>query len=330
MSMKAVFAVDADDALRAHLRSNVRQDVELVFPISKAKEEVLAAADGASAVVGIRYLEEILHRNAGIRLVQVPWAGVEGPAAILRDHPDVLLANSHANAYATAQYGVSMLLALVNQLVPAHQLMVGGWWRARGEMPAPDLLRGKTAGILGAGHIGRAAARILRALEMRTLGFRRRRASASDPFDTIFGRDDLDDVLRASDILFVALPGTQETWHLIGDRELDLLGDEGYLVNIGRGEVVKEAALFEALKERRIAGAAIDVWYDYHPEADESGFSFPSALPYHELENVVLSPHRAGNARPSLSDWDVVIENLNRIADGRTDLLNLVDIERGY
>lgn len=197
-------------------------------------------------------------------------------------------------------------------------------------MPAQDLLRGKTAGILGAGHIGRAAASMLRAFEMRTIGLRRQRNAPSDPFDAIYGRDDLDDVLREADVLFVALPGTQETWHLIGERELQLLGDEGYLVNIGRGEVVKEAALFDTLRERRIAGAAIDVWYDYHPDADETGFRFPSACPFHELDNVVLSPHRAGNARPSVSDWDVVIENINRLADGRTDLINLVDIEGGY
>ena len=84
------------------------------------------------------------------------------------------------------------------------------------------------------------------------------------------------------------------------------------------------------MKSKSIAGAAIDVWYDYRPEQDETGRKYPYDHPFHELDNVVLSPHRGASPMDDLHRWNEVIENISRYSRGRTDFLNQVDLERGY
>jgi phosphoglycerate dehydrogenase-like enzyme len=94
--------------------------------------------------------------------------------------------------------------------------------------------------------------------------------------------------------------------------------------------VIDEEAFYKALSEKQIAGAAIDVWYEYRPEEDPEGRKFPSSFPFHKLDNVVLSPHRGASPMDDLRRWDEVIENITRFAEGREDFINIVDLERGY
>jgi len=99
---------------------------------------------------------------------------------------------------------------------------------------------------------------------------------------------------------------------------------------MARGSVIDEAGLYKALKEKVIAGAAIDVWYEYRPEPDESGSKYPYSHPFHELDNVVLSPHRTASPFDDLERWDEVIENVIRYSKGRRDLINQVNLEEEY
>jgi phosphoglycerate dehydrogenase-like enzyme len=146
----------------------------------------------------------------------------------------------------------------------------------------------------------------------------------------VFGPADLDAFLDACDTLMIAVPQTEETEGLLGARELARLGPDGLLVNVARGAVIDETALYEALRDQRIRGAAIDVWYDYQPEADDQERRFPFSQPFHALDNILLSPHRAASPFSDLQRWDEVIDNLRRVADGREDFLNQVDLDRGY
>ena len=136
--------------------------------------------------------------------------------------------------------------------------------------------------------------------------------------------------LEYIDTLIIAVPQTSDTVGLIGQRELRLLGPEGLLVNVSRGIVVDEQSLYESLKNGIIAGAAIDVWYEYRPEPDDDGKKYPYSFPFYELENIILSPHRAASPFDDLERWDEVIENIKRYVAGRTDFLNIIDLERSY
>ncbi|MHA2504431.1 MAG: NAD(P)-dependent oxidoreductase, partial [Candidatus Kariarchaeaceae archaeon] len=93
---------------------------------------------------------------------------------------------------------------------------------------------------------------------------------------------------------------------------------------------IQQEAFFKALKNKVIAGAGIDVWYNYQPTEDENGAKYPADYEFHDLDNVVLSPHRAASPFDNLERWDEQIENLKRIAAGRTDLLNLVNLDLEY
>ena len=127
----------------------------------------------------------------------------------------------------------------------------------------------------------------------------------------------LDELLLRSDAVFVTLPLTPRTRDLISFKQFDLMKKSAYLINVARGPIVNQEALYNALKNFRIAGAAIDVWYD------------DPSFPFHGLDNIVLSSYRAGYVRndsPHL--WDTV-KNLKLFAEGE-EPINAIDIEKGY
>ena len=140
----------------------------------------------------------------------------------------------------------------------------------------------------------------------------------------------LDEFLDATDTLLVAVPLTPETEDLVGLNELKRLGPEGVVVNVGRGPVINQKALFRALAKHHILGAAIDVWYTYQPDPDDKGRKYPFEEPFQDLDNIIMSPHRAYSPADDLERWDEVIENIKRFAAGRTDYISPVDYERGY
>ncbi len=340
----ALFLFEPRAALRQYLRAGMtdRPDIRLVFPESVEAEALLALAPEADVMVGWRPTRALLEAAPGLRLFINPGVGVQHLLPTFRDlvarrraedRPFPHLANGHGNTYFTAQHAVALLLALTNRLVEHHNWMREGRWR-KGDADAASIpLRGRRLGLLGYGAIGRKVHRFLAGFDIDFAILRRDWSRQSDPLPTEasrFGPEALGDFLDAVDILIVALPLTEETEGLIGAEELDRLGPRGLLVNVARGPVIDEQALYRALSERRIAAAAIDVWYDYQPEPDEAGRRYPAHQPFHRLDNVLLSPHRAASPMDDLPRWDEVIDNLRRLADGRTDLRNLVDLERGY
>jgi phosphoglycerate dehydrogenase-like enzyme len=143
--------------------------------------------------------------------------------------------------------------------------------------------------------------------------------------------EQLPQFLDKVDVLFVGVPLTSHTKGLLGADELKRLGPQGLLVNVARGGVIDEAALYQALRDRAIAGAALDVWYEYRPDPDDQDRKYPyqPAHPFHELDNVVLSPHRAASPVFSLRRWDEVAEHLRRFAQGKPPE-QVVDLEREY
>ena len=102
------------------------------------------------------------------------------------------------------------------------------------------------------------------------------------------------------------------------------------MVNVARGHIIDEASLFNALRDHTIAGAAIDVWYNYNPGTDETGRCYPFSHPFHTLQNVILSPHRSASPLDDLQRWDEVVENIKRHAAGRDAFLNVIDLNDEY
>src|SRR3989441_546520 len=202
-----------------------------------------------------------------LNLVQVPGAGLDRIDRAALPH-SAWLANAYGHEVGIAEYVLGAILALTRSFARLDAALRCGKWESQwalGVAPPPPWpeLAGKTLSILGYGRIGQCVARRAHAFEMTVLGIRRN-ASQPEPHGvSVRGPDALDDVLTRADYLAVTLPLTPETRGLLGERELRAMKPTTVLVNISRAEIVDEDALYEALVERRIRGAALDVWYRY-------------------------------------------------------------------
>jgi phosphoglycerate dehydrogenase-like enzyme len=186
-----------------------------------------------------------------------------------------------------------------------------------------DEIQGKTLGIVGYGAIGSTAAELARPFGMRIAALRRRaELFDKDPFvDESFAPANLNQMLAASDYVLLAAPLTDETRGMIGAPQIAAMKSTAVLINVGRGAVVDELALIQALETGIIRGAALDV-FAVEP--------LPAGHPFYKMENVLLSPHTADHVRDFIHlAVDCFLENLRRF---RADepLLNLVDKHAGY
>jgi phosphoglycerate dehydrogenase-like enzyme len=184
-------------------------------------------------------------------------------------------------------------------------------------------IRDQNLGIVGYGDIGRAVASRGHALGMKVLALRRRpELSREDPYaGQMFGLDQKHEMLAQSDYVVVTLPLTAESRGMIGEREFAVMKPTAVLINIGRGPVVDEAALIDALEGKRIRGAALDV-FDVEP--------LPPGHPFYRLENLLLSPHSADNtAGWKERSMQVFLENFERFRRGE-ELVNVVNKKLGY
>lgn len=183
-----------------------------------------------------------------------------------------------------ASAAVALILALAHRLVERNSALHAGRWHEGRFGVIGTGLTGRTLGVVGFGNIGREVVRLLRPWEMRVLVTTPRLEPEEAAREGV-ERVELDDLLREADVVVLAVPLKQETRHLLDARRLGLLKPTAFLVNVARGAVVDQRALAEALREKRLAGAGLDV---FDPEP------LPPADPLLGLPNVVGAPHSAG------------------------------------
>src|SRR5579859_7698844 len=171
------------------------------------------------------------------------------------------------------------------------------------------------------GSIGREFATRARALGMKVLGVRENPAKGTDGADAVFSPAQLDQLLPQADYVLLCTPVTPATTGIMNAARLGLMKPDAYLINVARGPLVDEAALLEALKSRRIAGAALDVFNEEPLPADS---------PFWALDNLLITPHTAAvTERLWERHYKLIAENLTRFLAGKP-LLNEVDKSRGY
>jgi phosphoglycerate dehydrogenase-like enzyme len=288
---------------------------------SKLVEEI---AD-AEVVVG-RPPDEAVLAARRLRFIQAPWAGVDGfNLQLLRSKGVVLASAKGCNARAVAEHALALMLALAKRVVLLSEHVKAAGWVPWSEETFLDDLEGKTVVILGYGNIGQELARICKCLGMRVIGVRRRPAGHDEYAERVVGLSELKEVVGFADYLVVILPLTPETRGVVGRHVLKAMKPTAYLVNVGRGAVVDEEALYEALTKGWIAGAALDVWWSYPPDPRA-----PSKLGVHKLPNVVATPHKAGWTREARRRClEFAAENVARYLKGE-EPLNVVDYDNPY
>ena len=232
-------------------------------------------------------LRTIAHFGVGYDTVDVDSAKKRGIA--VTNTPDVLTEE-------VADLTLGLLLATIRRIPQGDRYVREGKW-LKGPMALTDSLQGRTVGIIGMGRIGRAIARRVEAFGAK-LAYQgpNRKADLSWPYFA-----DPVALARESDVIIAALPGGENTRGIVSRAVLEALGPKGYFVNIARGSVVDEPALLDALQQKKIAGAGLDVFVD-EPRVPEAFFA---------LENVVLQPHVASATHPTRKAMgQLVIDNL--------------------
>ena len=334
--MRVLFTFAPEDRLREHFENELGEICQLVFATQPEPGVLLDLLEDADAVVGWLATEEMVERAKQVRLWQNPGVGVTHLVHLFENRPDITLANCHGNTYFTAQHAVAMLLTLVNRVNLHHNWMLEGRWRTRDGEAKSIPMRNRRVGLLGYGHIGLKVARFLSGFDVRLSAYKTRRKAGDEDLEHVqchyrSENASLERFVENSDILVITLPLTPRTEGLVDERLLRALGPDGLLVNVGRGAIVVEDDLYRALKTGTIAGAAIDVWWrEKNPREFDDGGIRPFDRPFHRLENVVMSPHRAASPFDDLARWDEVIENVRRATLGRDEFLNVVDVKRGY
>jgi phosphoglycerate dehydrogenase-like enzyme len=274
-------------------------------------------------LVSMVFTREMSARANRLRLLQVPGAGLDriDRAAV---PPGVPLANVFGHEAGIAEYAIGAMITVSREMLRLDAALRRGDWQCQlafgsTGQPVWRELAGKTLGILGYGHIGHAIAKRARAFDMQIAAIRRHPTGApTDGLAFLGGIDQLDEVLRRSDFLAIALPLVAETRRLIGARELALLPRGAVLVNVARGDILDEDALFAALESQQLGGAALDVWYRY-PTAP--GATFPARRPFHTLPNVLMTPHVSGwTDGMQAARADLIASNIERTARGEAPL----------
>jgi phosphoglycerate dehydrogenase-like enzyme len=318
--MKVAFAGSFAVRLAEQVRAQLTDACEIV---TGDEAEILPALADADVLVSMGFSKAMADAGGRLRLIQVPGAGLDRiDRGALR--PEMFLANAYGHEVGIAEYVIGTMLALTRNLQSLDAKLRSGEWDSQWAVgsPAPPLwpeLAGKTLGILGFGHIGQAIARRARAFDMNVVAIRRQ-AQPHPPEGVAFigGPERLEEVLQASDYLAITLSLSPETRGLLDARRLGLMRPTACLINVARAEIVDEDALYCALSTGGLAAAALDVWWCYPTAA---GRLLPSTQPFHQLPNVIMTPHVSGWTEGMVeARVKVIADNIARTARGEPPL----------
>ena len=296
-----------------------------IFETKPGASELAGALAAADAVITFEF-GTALPPTPRLRLLQISGAGYD-QVDLARLPPGCTLCNVYEHEIGMAEYVLAGMLEWTIGLRAMDRRLRQGDWL--GSFHKPDFhgeLAGKTLGIVGFGHIGAEVARRARAFDMR-VGAVTRTPRPSELLDWVAPMAELDARLPECDFVLLCCPLNETTRGLIDRRRLALMKPSSVLINVARGEVADEDALYEALLDKTIAGAILDVWYVYPSAGNRE--PLPAYRPFHELANVIMSPHASGCTDRLLDRrWQVMTENLERFAAGR-ELRNQVPLPRG-
>ena len=298
-------------------------EVRIASPASRAEAD--AALPESDIVFGWAVQKKNFGTARRLRWIHVAAASV-APLMFpeLIESPVVVTNGRGTHSEAMAEHTIGVMLMFVRKLHLARDAQNRREWTAESMWHDPPIfgqLAGTTLGLVGFGSIGQAIAGKARGMGMRVIAVRRRPATDPAPADEQWGTERLPELLEQADWIVLAPPLTAETRGMIGRPQIARMKKTATLVNLGRGSLVDEAALIEALIEARVAGAALDVFQEE---------PLPAASPLWTMPNVIVTPHVSGFG-PDY--WDRVIalfrRNLRAFLDERP-MENVVDKQAGY
>jgi phosphoglycerate dehydrogenase-like enzyme len=294
---------------------------DVVVADSEVSGELARALEGADALITMSW-NGAVPCAPSLRLLQTPGAGTDA-IDMTRLAPSTAVCNCFEHEIGIAEYVLGAMLEWeVGLRRMDATLRAGDWSGSYLCGPRHGEVHGKTLGILGYGRIGRETARRALAFGMQVRACSRTARTSEPLIGRVDGMDALADLLRGSDFVLVTLPLDAGTRGLLDARAFAQMKDSAVVINVSRGAVIDEQALYDALAQRRIGGAVIDVWYGYPPRGERH--AAPSRLPFQALDNLIMTPHASAWTDGLLPRRNrAIAENLNRLARGEP-LLNVV------
>jgi phosphoglycerate dehydrogenase-like enzyme len=284
--------------------------------LSPSPDQRIEQLESAEFYMGFRsgVMDRDYDHMQNIKLIQFLSAGYDGmDLEKLRKMGIPLSNNGGANSYAVAEHAIMLMLAVSRQLPDLDRLLRDGKWKSSkfGQEEEHEVA-GKIIGIVGLGMIGKVLARRLAGFEVELIYTDPVRPTPEEAKRLNVEYREPDDLFREADIVTLHAPFDASTHHMICERSLNLMKRDAILINCARGELVNEADLYKALKEKRIWAAGLDV-FDKEPPDPKN--------PLFTLSNTVLSPHAAG---PTWESWPKRFgnsyENVQRVARGEKPL----------
>jgi phosphoglycerate dehydrogenase-like enzyme len=311
--MKVIVAAPFLEPHRKRFEAALPADTRVYWQSNGVSPDELRDTD---VYVGSRFTASMADTAEKLRLIHVAGAGTD-KVDIDALAPDMLVANTFHHEQSIAEYVVAAAVMLRRDFLAQDRSLRRNIWATAAyddAIPQPATLSGAHVGFVGFGHIGRRAWQLFKAFGCTGAAVTGSGRVPDCGLTWAGDTGEVDRLMGECDVAVVSAPLNEHTEGMIGATQLRALGSDGVLVNVGRGPLVAEQALYDALAGGVIRAAAIDVWYRY-PLGDD--VSAPSDLPFAELGNVLMTPHSSGVTSDTFAGRaDDIAANIGRLARG--------------
>jgi phosphoglycerate dehydrogenase-like enzyme len=300
---------------------------ELIQPDSYSEEDICKAAVNADILLGSFITKNIVRRSKNLKLIQIPWTGMDTFDFDSVKDCNIPVCNTHSNASAVAEMGVVLTLDLIKK-VSYHdrKMRKGDWNRVQSPLGLESkLVSDMNISILGYGNIGKRIGGIFSGFGAKITAVGKRVLDLPE-IKSSYKFEEWLVSPNESDVCICTLPLTPDTRNILDKKIFELMRG-ALFVNVSRAEIFNEQSLYDALVDDVIGGFASDVWWR-EPKRGEPR-TYPSEYSFDKLENVIMSPHRAGYQEGVLPHLDDAIVNIANLIEGRA-LINRVDVCAGY
>lgn len=300
---------------------NLIEELSLFYNV-KVEGLNISSLEDVSIFVGKELDKEILKTANKLEVIFTYKTGVENFPLDELKRMGIKLCNSHVDSKIIAEYSIGLAFSLLNKITLSDRNLRKGIWKDDDE-PYWNSFFDKKVGLLGYGHIGKEIHNFLFNNNMETYVINRHKLYE---IDTVSVKD-LKELVEKSDIIIASLPCTKDTDKIL-NKEIFKLMKNKYLINVGRSNCINYSDLYNALKNKDIKGAAIDVWDD-EPH-DKNDIKLPSIYHFEELDNIILSPHQAVKVKDGIDRYVKDIKNNILNYTKNKQLRNIVDLDKGY
>lgn len=311
------------------LDREIKGQYELVVPSEFTEDRICEIVSDADVLLGPYVTRRIIESADKLKLIQVPWTGMDTFDFSSVHGIDVTICNTHSNADSVAEMGVAIVLDLMKKVSYHDRKMRSGNWN-RDQKPLnlkSKMLNKQTVCVLGFGNIGSRIGKLIAGFGAQIIAVDDH-ANAGDIAQKVYRNNQINEAVLSADVIICTLPLTDFTRGMIDDNIFSYMKDGVIFINMSRAAIVDEDAAWKALESGKIGAFGSDVWWNT-PKRGESQ-SYPSTkYEFWKLDNVLMSPHRAGFIENSLPHLDGAIDNIIALSKG-DKLVGVVDVGKGF